>query len=72
MRSVARYLLSVIRRACPVAVVSVALLWFGAAPASAQCGETTNVSPRQSLGLGAPPLAVGDSVLYDAAGALSY
>jgi len=49
-----------------------ALLAFGAAPASAQCGQTINVSPRHSFGPGPPPLAVGDSVLYDAADALSY
>lgn len=44
---------------------------FGAAPASAQCGQTTNVRPRVAVGPGPPPLAVGDSVLYDAAQALS-
>ncbi|HWC86002.1 MAG TPA: hypothetical protein VG388_05665 [Solirubrobacteraceae bacterium] len=42
-----------------------------AAPARAQCGETITVNPRVAVGPGAPPLAVGDSVLYDAAQALS-
>jgi hypothetical protein len=59
------------RRACPVALTWVVLAIFAVPSASAQCGQTTNVSPRQSLGLGAPPLAIGDSVLYDAADALS-
>lgn len=72
MRAVASPISTLARRACAVAVVWVALVWFGAGSASAQCGQTTNVNPRQSLGLGAPPLAVGDSVLYDAADALSY
>ncbi|MDQ6778953.1 MAG: hypothetical protein M3071_22645 [Actinomycetota bacterium] len=52
-------------------VTWVALLAFSATPASAQCGETTNVSPRVAVGPGPPPLAVGDSVLYDAAQALA-
>jgi hypothetical protein len=55
-----------------VVVVCIAVLGFGVAPASAQCGQTTNVSPKRSLGVGAAPLAIGDSVLYDAADALSY
>ncbi len=59
------------RRALLLVVISVALLAVGVAPASAQCGETTNVTPRRSLGVGSPPLAVGDSVLYDAANVLA-
>lgn len=50
---------------CAVAVL------LSAAPASAQCGETISVSPRVAVGPGPPPLAVGDSVLYDAAQALA-
>jgi hypothetical protein len=41
------------------------------ASASAACGQTIDVSPQRSLGPGPAPLAVGDSVLYDAAPALS-
>lgn len=59
------------KRAVPVAVTWVMLIALGAAPANAQCGQTTNVSPRVAVGPGPPPLAVGDSVLYDAAQALS-
>jgi hypothetical protein len=59
------------RWAAPVIVAWIALLAFSAAPAEAQCGETTNVSPRVAVGPGPPPLAVGDSVLYDAAQALA-
>lgn len=38
------------------------------------CGQTITVAPRGSLGSGSgpPPLAIGDSVLYDAAQPLSY
>jgi hypothetical protein len=73
MRLVPLPITQLARRACPVALVMcAALLAFRVAPASAQCGQTTNVSPRRSLGFGPPPLAVGDSVLYDAADALSY
>jgi hypothetical protein len=54
-----------------VALVWVLLAAFQVGPADAQCGQTTSVSPRRSFGPGPPPLAVGDSVLYDAAGVLS-
>jgi hypothetical protein len=59
------------RRTASLVLVCAVVIALGAAPASAQCGETTNVSPRRSLGTGPPPLAVGDSVLYDAAGVLA-
>ncbi|MDQ6804248.1 MAG: hypothetical protein M3065_04640 [Actinomycetota bacterium] len=59
------------RRAGLVIVTWVALIALGAAPASAQCGQTTDVSPRVSAGPGPPPLAVGDSVLYDASQSLA-
>jgi hypothetical protein len=36
-------------------------------PASAQCGETIDLTPRVAVGPGPAPVAVGDSVLYDAA-----
>jgi hypothetical protein len=73
MRLVRLSITLVARRACPaVVVMCLALLAFQVAPAGAQCGQTTNVSPRRSLGFGPAPLAVGDSVLYDAADALSY
>jgi hypothetical protein len=72
MRSVTRWLIRVARRAGPVALIWAAFASLGVASANAQCGQTTQVSPRQSLGSGAAPLAVGDSVLYDAADALSY
>jgi hypothetical protein len=56
-----------------ILITALALLAFGAPPAVASdCGQTTTVTPRRSLGPGAAPLAVGDSVLYDAAQALSY
>jgi hypothetical protein len=54
-----------------LAVFCAALLVLGASRASAQCGETTHVRPQRSLGPGAAPLAIGDSVLYDAAGPLA-
>jgi hypothetical protein len=62
---------ALLRRAWPVIATSAALLAFSAAPASAQCGETTDVSPRVSAGPGPAPLAIGDSVLYDASQALA-
>ena len=43
----------------------------GASAASAQCGETVDVPARHSVLPGAPPLALGDSVLYDVAGPLA-
>jgi hypothetical protein len=58
-------------RACAIVATLAAALAISAAPASAQCGQTTNVSPRVAVGPGPPPLAVGDSVLYDAAQALA-
>jgi cell division septation protein DedD len=59
------------RRLGAALLIWVAVLAWQAASADAQCGETTNVMPRHSLGLGAPPLAIGDSVLYDAADTLA-
>jgi hypothetical protein len=59
------------RRALALLATGAAVLAFSAAPASAQCGDTTNVTPRVAVGRGPPPLAVGDSVLYDAARALA-
>jgi hypothetical protein len=59
------------RWACAGIATWVAVLAFSAAPALAQCGDTTNVSPRVAVGPGPPPLAVGDSVLFDAAQALA-
>ena len=56
------------RRRVAVRLLAVAgLAGFGAAPASAQCGQTVDVPARHSVLPGAPPLALGDSVLYDAA-----
>jgi hypothetical protein len=40
-------------------------------PPGSACGKTIDVPARRSLGLGPPPLAIGDSVLYDAARPLS-
>jgi hypothetical protein len=40
---------------------------LGAVDARAQCGQTVDVPARHSVLSGAPPLALGDSVLYDAA-----
>ena len=59
-------------RACLVVVTCLAAFVFWVPSANAQCGQTTSVGARRSLGPGPPPLAVGDSVLYDAAQALSY
>jgi hypothetical protein len=59
------------RRLAVIVATVATILLFTASAASAQCGQTTDVAPRRSLGLGRPPLAVGDSVLYDAAGLLS-
>lgn len=36
-------------------------------PAGSSCGQTIDLPPRRSLGVGGAPLAIGDSVLYDAA-----
>jgi hypothetical protein len=36
-------------------------------PPGSACGQTIDLPPRRSLGLGPAPLAIGDSVLYDAA-----
>jgi cell division septation protein DedD len=63
--------LSLARAACAVAVICVAMAAFGAAPAAAACGQTTQVNPRHAIGPGPPPLAVGDSVLYAAAPTLA-
>lgn len=38
-----------------------------APPPGSACGQTIDVPPRRSLGIGGAPLAIGDSVLYDAA-----
>ena len=64
-------LVSIARGTCALAVFCTALLVLGTPRASAQCGETTHVSPQHPLGPGPAPLAVGDSVLYDAAGPLA-
>ncbi|MEA2196372.1 MAG: hypothetical protein QOJ25_423, partial [Solirubrobacteraceae bacterium] len=48
-------------------LTAVAVAAFAAPPASAQCGETIDLAPRVAVGPGPAPLAVGDSVLYDAA-----
>jgi hypothetical protein len=48
-----------------------AVFVLSAASATAQCGETISVPARGSAGLGSVPLAVGDSVLYDAANQVS-
>jgi hypothetical protein len=36
-------------------------------PPGSACGQTVDLPPRRSLGIGGAPLAIGDSVLYDAA-----
>jgi cell division septation protein DedD len=54
-----------------LAVVCAATAALGAAPAAAACGQTTQTKPRHAIGLGPPPLAVGDSVLYAAAPTLA-
>ena len=36
-------------------------------PPGSACGQTIDLPPRRSLGIGGAPLAIGDSVLYDAA-----
>ena len=41
-------------------------LALGAPVAQAQCGQRTSADPRHWSGGGRPPLAIGDSVLYDA------
>lgn len=43
----------------------------GASPASAQCGEVSSAQASHPHTLGAPPLAIGDSVLADAVPALA-
>jgi hypothetical protein len=40
-------------------------------PQGSACGQTIDLPPRRSLGIGGAPLAIGDSVLYDAAQPLS-
>src|SRR5437868_1500514 len=40
-------------------------------PPGSACGQTIDLPPRRSLGIGGAPLAIGDSVLYDAAQPLS-
>jgi hypothetical protein len=47
------------------------LLATSAEPAQAQCGATTSASGYRSHVPGQPPLALGDSVLYDAVGELA-
>jgi hypothetical protein len=59
------------RKAAAGLLGMLALMVLGADVASAQCGETVDVPARHSVLPGAPPLALGDSVLYDAAGPLS-
>jgi hypothetical protein len=49
------------------ALLTAAALAAFAPPASAQCGETIDLAHRVAVGPGPAPLAVGDSVLYDAA-----
>ena len=63
--------LSRCRVVCAVAVICAAWASLGAAAAEAACGQTTQVNPHHAIGPGAPPLAVGDSVLYAAAATLS-
>jgi len=41
-------------------------------PPGSYCGQMVTVQPKRTLGPGPPPLAIGDSVLYDAAQELSY
>lgn len=54
------------------ALIAPACLLFGVCPALAnECGQVITVAPKRSLGPGPPPLAIGDSVLYDAAETLS-
>jgi hypothetical protein len=60
-------LLSVGRWMGAVAVMCTAAAVFDASPASAACGQTTQVNPQHAIVPGPPPLAVGDSVLYAAA-----
>jgi len=40
-------------------------------PPGSACGQTIDLPPRRSLGIGGAPLAIGDSVLYDAAQPMS-
>lgn len=58
-------------RALRVLAIWLAFAVLHVASASAACGQTIDVSPQRSVGPGAAPLAVGDSVLYDAAPVLS-
>jgi hypothetical protein len=51
---------------CGLAVV-LSVIALGAESASAQCGETIDLAARHSVVPGPAPLALGDSVLYDAA-----
>jgi hypothetical protein len=59
--------LALARRSLAVALACAAWLALAATPAGAACGQTIQVHARRALGPGSPPLAVGDSVLYDAA-----
>ncbi len=59
------------RRSLCVLALSSAVAVLHVASASGACGQTIDVSPQRSLGPGPAPLAVGDSVLYDAAPTLS-
>ena len=52
-------------------VGAVAAAGLGASPAGAQCGETVDVAAQRSVLPGPAPLALGDSVLYDAAAPLA-
>jgi hypothetical protein len=58
-------------RALSVLAICVGFAVLNVASARAACGQTIDVSPQRSLGPGPAPLAVGDSVLYDAAPVLS-
>jgi hypothetical protein len=58
-------------RVLGVLAICLAFAVLNVTSASAACGQTIDVSPQHSLGPGPAPLAVGDSVLYDAAPVLS-
>ncbi len=57
----------ILRTALLIAACAAIGAGLAAAPAHAQCGETVDVPARHAVLPGAPPLALGDSVLYDAA-----
>jgi hypothetical protein len=62
MRSGRRFLTAILVLAC---------LQAESGAASAQCGAVASARPSHSRALGGSPLAIGDSVLYDAVGALA-